>query len=204
MYRRQEQRAQAHGGRAARRGRTVLHHVPDILDVASMAELLRRPGLHGRRTSGDALRDRRARPSPGTEADYELVRRLRASFCVLGPLLARCGRAPVALPGGDAIGSRGVDLHVAGLTELGAGSRASTATWSHARRTVCTGAHVWLDFPSVGATENILMAAVLATRHDGDRQRRSRAGDRRPVPPCSPDGRPDRRRRDARRSRSRA
>ena len=67
---------------------------------------------------------------PGDDGVYELVRRLRASFCVLGPLLARCGEASVALPGGDAIGSRGVDLHLAGLAGSAPTSRASTATSS--------------------------------------------------------------------------
>ncbi|HKD96210.1 MAG TPA: UDP-N-acetylglucosamine 1-carboxyvinyltransferase, partial [Micromonosporaceae bacterium] len=99
---------------------------------------------------------------PGAEADYDLVRRLRASICVLGPLLARCGTVSVAHPGGDAIGSRGLDMHVAGLTKLGADISGEhgfvVASAPHGLK----GAEIWLDFPSVGATENILMAAVLA------------------------------------------
>src|SRR5205814_717575 len=97
----------------------------------------------------------------GSEADYDLVRRLRASICVLGPLVARCGHARVAHPGGDAIGSRGLDMHTAGLQRMGAeiggehGFVIATAPRLH-------GATIWLDFPSVGATENLLMAAVLA------------------------------------------
>ena len=86
---------------------------------------------------------------------------MRASIAVLGPLVARCGEAKVALPGGDAIGSRGLDMHVAGLTRLGA-TVESEHGYLIARAPRLTGATVWLDFPSVGATENLLMAAVLA------------------------------------------
>ena len=94
-------------------------------------------------------------------ADYDLVRRMRASIAVLGPLLARTGEADVALPGGDAIGSRPLDFHIAGLLKLGA-----TVENEHgfivAKAKRLTGATIWLDFPSVGATENLVMAAVLA------------------------------------------
>src|SRR5699024_9644214 len=95
-------------------------------------------------------------------APYELVRRLRASISVLGPLLARCGAAEVALPGGDAIGSRGLDMHMAGLTRLGAEVWIEHGYVQARAAHGLNGASVWLDFPSVGATENILMAAVLA------------------------------------------
>ena len=101
-------------------GTTTLHEVPDILDVEYMAELLRRLGC-------DVVRDPATRSVsitvpevPSHKADYDLVRKLRASINVLGPLLARCGEADVALPGGDNIGSRGLDMHVAGLERLGA------------------------------------------------------------------------------------
>ncbi|MFA7323867.1 MAG: UDP-N-acetylglucosamine 1-carboxyvinyltransferase, partial [Candidatus Nanopelagicales bacterium] len=98
-------------------------------------------------------------------ADYDLVRRMRASICVLGPLLARCGAADVALPGGDNIGSRGLDMHIDGLIKLGA-----TAVNEHGYLIASSsarlqGAAVYLDFPSVGATETILMAAVTACGH---------------------------------------
>ena len=140
-------------------GRTTLTEAPRILDVTIMSEVLRRLGC-GVDVDGPTVTidvpDR-----PGHEADYDLVRRMRASICVLGPLLARCGEAKVALPGGDAIGSRGLDMHVAGLQRLGA-----TVDNEHgfliARAPRLAGAQVWLDFPSVGATENLLMAAVLA------------------------------------------
>ncbi len=86
---------------------------------------------------------------------------MRASISVLGPLVARCGQAKVALPGGDAIGSRGLDMHVAGLERLGATVR-SEHGFLIATAPRLVGTSIWLDFPSVGATENLVMAAVLA------------------------------------------
>jgi UDP-N-acetylglucosamine 1-carboxyvinyltransferase len=141
-------------------GRCVISNVPRITDIAIMAEVLRRLGCEVAAT-GDEVAVR-APERPGTEADYDLVRRLRASICVLGPLLARCGYARVAHPGGDAIGSRGLDLHVNGLARMGAEITSEhgfiIASAPHGLR----GASIVLDFPSVGATENLLMAAVLA------------------------------------------
>ncbi|MEO7746655.1 MAG: UDP-N-acetylglucosamine 1-carboxyvinyltransferase, partial [Actinomycetota bacterium] len=98
----------------------------------------------------------------GHQADYDLVRRIRASICVLGPLLARCGQAEVAMPGGDAIGTRPLDFHMAGLTKLGAELENEHGYIVGRAPKGLSGATVWLDFPSVGATENVLMAAVLA------------------------------------------
>jgi UDP-N-acetylglucosamine 1-carboxyvinyltransferase len=95
------------------------------------------------------------------EAPYDLVRRLRASISVLGPLVARCGRARVALPGGDNIGSRGLDMHIRGLEELGATVRIEHGFVVAEVPARLKGANLWLDFPSVGATENLVMAAVL-------------------------------------------
>ena len=140
-------------------GTTTITAVPDILDVAIMSEVLRRLGCVVVRGEGSVAITVPA--MPGHEADYDLVRRMRASIAVLGPLVARCGQAKVALPGGDAIGSRGVDMHVAGLVKLGA-TVESEHGYLIARAPRLTGAQVWLDFPSVGATENLLMAAVLA------------------------------------------
>ncbi|MGI5212281.1 UDP-N-acetylglucosamine 1-carboxyvinyltransferase [Plantactinospora sp. CA-290183] len=100
--------------------------------------------------------------APGTEADYDLVRRLRASICVLGPLLARRGYVRVAHPGGDAIGSRGLDMHVAGLARMGAEISGEHGFVIASAPNGLRGATIWLDFPSVGATENLVMAAVLA------------------------------------------
>ena len=96
------------------------------------------------------------------KAPYELVRRLRASIAVLGPLVARCRKASVALPGGDAIGSRGLDMHIRGLQELGAVVRIEHGQVVAEVPQGLVGANLWLDFPSVGATENLVMAAVLA------------------------------------------
>ncbi len=140
-------------------GTTTLTEVPDILDVAIMSELLRRLGCEVVTGEGTVAITVPARP--GHEADYDLVRRMRASITVLGPLLARCGEAKVALPGGDAIGSRGLDMHIGGLEKLGA-----TAVIEHgylvAKAERLIGAAIWLDFPSVGATETLVLAAVLA------------------------------------------
>jgi len=140
-------------------GRTVLTNAPRILDVTIMSEVLRRLGCTVT-IEGDAITiDTPA--EPGTEADYDLVRRMRASINVLGPLLARRGEVRVAHPGGDAIGSRGLDYHIAGLKRMGA-DITSEHGFVIARAERLHGATIWLDFPSVGATENLLMAAVLA------------------------------------------
>ena len=140
-------------------GRTRLTKVPAILDVPVMAELLERLGCQVLQEPGAVTIDVPA--DPGHEADYDLVRRIRGSIAVLGPLLTRCGEAKVALPGGDAIGSRPLDMHIDGLVKLGA-----TVAIEHgyvvARATRLAGTSLWLDFPSVGATETLLMAAVLA------------------------------------------
>jgi UDP-N-acetylglucosamine 1-carboxyvinyltransferase len=129
------------------------------MDVSIMSEVLRRLGCTVTRGAGTVTIDVPAQL--GHEADYDLVRRMRASIAVLGPLVARCGEAKVALPGGDAIGSRGLDFHIAGLIKLGA-SVESEHGYLIATAPRLTGAQIWLDFPSVGATENLLMASVLA------------------------------------------
>jgi UDP-N-acetylglucosamine 1-carboxyvinyltransferase len=143
-------------------GATTIRHVPEILDVEIMAELLRRLGatVDYRPVEGVLVID--VPDEVGHKADYDLVRRMRASIAVLGPLIARVGVADVALPGGDAIGSRGLDMHIEGLQRMGAefGSEHGFLI-AHAEGGL-HGAQIWLDFPSVGATENLLMAAVLA------------------------------------------
>ncbi len=144
-------------------GPTVLDGVPDIVDVRIMAELLRRLGCGVTHDPVAGVVEIDVPEQPGHRADYDLVRAMRASISVLGPLVARVGEADVALPGGDAIGSRGLDLHVDGLRSMGAevhvdhGYLVATAPAGGLRGTV-----VPLAFPSVGATENLLMAAVLA------------------------------------------
>jgi UDP-N-acetylglucosamine 1-carboxyvinyltransferase len=143
-------------------GRTQLSNVPEILDVAVMSELLRRLGCTVDRDvdAGTVAID--VPESVGHRADYELVRAMRASISVLGPLVARFGMADVAVPGGDAIGSRGLDLHASGLEALGARVRVDHGYLLAEAPNGLTGAPVSLEFPSVGATENILMASVLA------------------------------------------
>jgi UDP-N-acetylglucosamine 1-carboxyvinyltransferase len=148
-------------------GRTTIDEVPDILDVAIMSEVLRRLGCEVtyERTpdgggGGRVVVDVPEQPS--TETDYDLVRRMRASISVLGPLVARCGSARVALPGGDAIGSRGLDMHISGLERLGATIVSEHGFLVATAPRGLTGTSIWLDFPSVGATENLVMAAVLA------------------------------------------
>src|SRR5436309_15602935 len=136
-------------------GRTVLSNVPRIKDCLTMVEVLQHLGADVA-WEDDLTIDADAVLS--VEAPYELVSRMRASILVLGPLLARCGRARVAMPGGCNIGSRKIDLHVRGLERMGAqfsyehGYLLAEAPHLH-------GAAVSLDFPSVGATENVLMAA---------------------------------------------
>ena len=143
-------------------GTTTLTEVPDILDVEIMAELLRRLGCEVDH-DGPARRVSITVPEIlAHRADYDLVRRMRASICVLGPLLARCGAADVALPGGDNIGSRGLDMHIAGLRKLGAEVTNEHGYLIASTQQRLTGGSIWLDFPSVGATETILMAAVTA------------------------------------------
>ena len=143
-------------------GTSTITNVPDILDVEIMAELLRRLGcdVDHEATAG---RVRITVPEePEHRADYDLVRRMRASICVLGPLVTRMGAADVALPGGDNIGSRGLDMHVDGLRRMGAEVTSEHGYLLANAPGRLQGARTWLDFPSVGATETILMAAVLA------------------------------------------
>jgi UDP-N-acetylglucosamine 1-carboxyvinyltransferase len=147
-------------------GRTTIDEVPDILDVTIMSEVLRRLGCEVTyERTGDGGGGGRlvidVPEKPSTETDYDLVRKMRASISVLGPLVARCGSARVALPGGDAIGSRGLDMHISGLERLGA-TIVSEHGFLVATAPRLTGTSIWLDFPSVGATENLVMAAVLA------------------------------------------
>ena len=143
-------------------GTTTLTDVPAILDTEIMCELLRRLGCDVLYDAPAGRVDITVPERPGHEADYDLVRRMRASICVLGPLLARCGEASVARPGGDNIGSRPLDMHIAGLEKLGAEVASEHGFIVAKAPRGLRGATIWLDFPSVGATENLLTAAVLA------------------------------------------
>ena len=141
-------------------GLSTIRNVPEIADVEIMGDLLTRLGCTVTNSAGVVTID--VPQTPGHRADYDLVRKMRASINVLGPLVARTGKAEVALPGGDAIGSRGLDFHIKGLESLGATAHIEhgyvVAQSPHGLK----GAAIDLDFPSVGATENIMTAAVLA------------------------------------------
>ncbi|UIZ91819.1 UDP-N-acetylglucosamine 1-carboxyvinyltransferase [Corynebacterium sp. CNCTC7651] len=140
-------------------GTTTLHNCPEILDVPLMAQVLVGLGCEVEVEGATVRIHTPAEVSPN--ADFEAVRQFRASVAVLGPLVARCHEARVALPGGDAIGSRPLDMHQTGLEKLGATTHiehgAVVAEVEQLR-----GANIKLDFPSVGATENIVTASVLA------------------------------------------
>jgi len=143
-------------------GKNTLLNVPDIADVEIMSELLERLGCtvtHDRNNHSLSID---VPETPSHKADYDLVRKMRASINVLGPLVTRVGEADVALPGGDAIGSRGLDFHIEGLRALGADVHQEHGYVIAKAPQGLTGATVSLDFPSVGATENLMTAAVLA------------------------------------------
>jgi UDP-N-acetylglucosamine 1-carboxyvinyltransferase len=142
-------------------GTYVLHRVPRITDVDCMGDLLASMGMTVTRTAPDELTIVHP-PGIVPEAPYELVERMRASIVVLGPLLARYGRARVALPGGDDFGPRPIDMHLRGLEQLGARFE-SVHGYIEATADELIGTTIVLEFPSVGATENAMMAAVLAT-----------------------------------------
>jgi UDP-N-acetylglucosamine 1-carboxyvinyltransferase len=141
-------------------GKSTITNVPAIADVEIMSDLLRRLGCTVTHEGSILTIDVPATPSH--RADYDLVRKMRASINVLGPLVARLGRAEVALPGGDAIGSRGLDFHIKGLESLGATAHVEHGYVIAEAPHGLTGAPISLDFPSVGATENLMTAAVLA------------------------------------------
>jgi UDP-N-acetylglucosamine 1-carboxyvinyltransferase len=136
-----------------------LKGVPVLRDVETMTAMLRSLGISVRQV-GDSVRID-AGKALNKEAPYDLVRLMRASFLIMGPLLTRCGSARVPAPGGCAIGQRPVDLHLKGFQAMGAEiSIESGFICASARR--LRGADIYLDVPSVGATENIMMAATLA------------------------------------------
>lgn len=137
----------------------LLRNLPDVVDVRTTLTLLGELGAKIEAVNG-GIRIQAAQLT-GSEARYELVKTMRASFLVLGPLLARLGKARVSLPGGCAIGGRPVNLHVEGLCRLGARVELVHG-YAEASVDRLRGAHIQLDGPSVGATEQMLMAACLA------------------------------------------
>ncbi|NLX23574.1 MAG: UDP-N-acetylglucosamine 1-carboxyvinyltransferase [Phycisphaerae bacterium] len=144
-------------------GEIVLHNVPDLADVRTMEHLLNHLGVSSKREPNGTVR-LKVEDEMNCHADYELVRRMRASVCVMGPLLAKRRKSQVSMPGGCAIGDRPIDLHVAGLRALGADMELMSGdVLLKAKR--LTGTEMFLGGPfgsSVTATANIMMAAALA------------------------------------------
>ncbi len=141
---------------------SVLDDVPALDDVETITAVLETLGV---RASFDREQHRLtvdATVIGSTTAPYDLVRKMRASFLIMGPLLARCGQAKISLPGGCAIGTRPIDLHLKGFEALGAEIKIGHGFIEASAPEGLKGAKVYLDFPSVGATENIMMAASMA------------------------------------------
>ena len=145
----------------------VLSNVPHLADISSLTQILREHGTkvamsgHGSGADGRVL-ELHTKEITSTLAPYDLVRKMRASFLVAGPLLARCGEATVSLPGGCAIGSRPVDLHLRGLEAMGAEIELEEGYVKAVAPKGLQGGHFVFPFVSVGATENLIMAASLA------------------------------------------
>lgn len=137
----------------------TLRKVPKLRDINTMKKILEVMGVKITIEGDDWTFD--ASNITSTEAPYELVKTMRASICVLGPLLARFGKGKVSLPGGCAIGTRPIDIHLTNLEKMGAAIKIE-AGYVNAETSKLQGVHLPLNFPSVGATENLMMAAVLA------------------------------------------
>ena len=140
----------------------VLTNVPRIADIATMRSLLKQHGLSVEDLNGNGSAYAIGGEITNTEAPYDIVSKMRASILVLGPLLARCHKAKVSLPGGCAIGTRPVDIHLKGLEALGAEIRLEGGYINATAPKGLIGDRIVLPFASVGATENLLMAATLA------------------------------------------
>jgi UDP-N-acetylglucosamine 1-carboxyvinyltransferase len=140
-------------------GRSVVRNIPRIRDCSVMAEMLQHFGVQV--TLRDGVAELDATHIAVAEAPEELARQMRASIVVLGPLLARCGRARLSMPGGDKIGARTIDLHIRGLRKMGATIRFEHGFWL-ADADELRGTPITLDYPSVTATENLMFAAVRA------------------------------------------
>jgi len=144
----------------ANKGISKIYNVPALADVYTINEVLRH--LNADVEFEDNVITVNAQAALNTEAPFEYVRKMRASFVVMGPLLARVGHARIALPGGCAIGSRPIDQHLKGFEAMGAKVNIGNGFIEAKVDGELKGANIYLDFPSVGATENIMMAAVLA------------------------------------------
>jgi len=144
----------------ASKEKSIISDVPTLSDVYTINEVLRHLGADVHFENNQVIVD--ASKELSTEAPFEYVRKMRASVLVMGALLARNGRARVALPGGCAIGSRPIDQHLKGFEAMGASIKVGNGFIDAEVKGRLKGAKVYLDFPSVGATENIIMAASLA------------------------------------------
>lgn len=144
----------------AGKGTSKLYDVPELADVYTMREVLRNLNIDVEYANNTFTVN--AEKTLKTEAPFEYVRKMRASFLVMGPLLARVGKARIALPGGCAIGSRPIDQHLKGFEAMGATVEIGNGFIEARIDGKLQGTKIYLDFPSVGATENIMMAAVLA------------------------------------------
>lgn len=141
---------------------TCLDEVPNLDDVRTISEVLRTLGVKVRHEPDKSQLFVDASTIENITAPYDLVRKMRASFLIMGPLLARLGQAKISLPGGCAIGTRPIDLHLKGFEALGAKISIGHGYIEATAPNGLKGAQIYLDFPSVGATENILMAASMA------------------------------------------
>ena len=137
-----------------------LKNLPKLDDIDNMSKLLRSYGANIK-SNKDNL-EIKCNNITNRDADYDIVRKMRASILILGPLLARFGKAKISLPGGCAIGTRPIDIHLEGLKKLGANFSVENGYVVGAVEDELIGKHITLPFPSVGATENILMAASIA------------------------------------------
>ena len=143
-------------------GKSTIHEIPYLNDVKIMCELVKYLGASVEISEDSTRLEISCRDLTDSTAPYELVNKMRASFLVAGPLLARTGAARISLPGGCAIGSRPIDLHLKGFTALGASITQGHGYIEAKKNGRLKGGKIYLDFPSVGATENIMMAASLA------------------------------------------
>lgn len=140
---------------------STLTEIPKLADVHTVCDVIASLGVHIEHPERDTLVID-AHELTSTTAPYDLVRRMRASFLVMGPLLARKGRAQISLPGGCSIGARPIDLHLKAFEAMGAVINLENGDIEATAPNGLKGAQIYLDFPSVGATENILMAASMA------------------------------------------
>ena len=143
------------------KGSTKIYNVPHLTDVEIILNVLSGLGAKINRNKEEKSVEINAEEITSITAKYELVSKMRASFIILGALMSRCREAIVALPGGCAIGERRVDFHIKGLETLGAKIKIENG-YVHAKASKLTGADIYLDIPSVGATENLMLAAVTA------------------------------------------